>query len=262
MKTYKNKIVVITGASSGIGRQVAIDFSKMGAKTIILISRDTKKLKDVASIIGDKSESMICQCDISQRVEVLRSAERILNTYGNVDILVNNAGIGRLSQVKDQSLDDIEKITAVNYYGMLYCTKSFLNSMLKRNTGHIVNVASLAASFGIPGLAAYCGSKFAVLGFSESLYHELRGTGVGITVVSPIGVNTSFFDHESFSNQHYNRKLFLKPSAVSRAILRAATSPRLEIVVPFYMRGAVWLKETFPYLVNPFVSRTFKTNID
>jgi len=261
MKNY-NKNIVITGASSGIGRQVAIDFSKMGAKTIILISRDRNKLEDVAKIIDNKSECMICQCDVSQRKEVSSTAERILNTYGNVDILVNNAGIGILSQVKDQSLDDIEKITAVNYYGMIYCTKSFLDSMLRRNTGHIVNVASLAASFGIPGLAAYSGSKFAMLGFSESLYHELRGTGVGITVVSPIGVNTSFFEDNSFRNQHYNRKLFLKPSTVSRAIVRAATSPRLEIVVPFYMRGAIWLKQTFPYFVNPFVATTFKTSID
>ena len=146
MKTFKNKNIVITGASSGIGREVAIDFSKRGAKTIILISRDRRKLENVASIIGNKSESMICECDISQRAEVLGAAERILKTYGSVDILVNNAGIGMLSEVKDQSLDDIEKITATNYYGMIYCTKSFLNSMLHRKTGHIVNVASLAAS--------------------------------------------------------------------------------------------------------------------
>lgn len=262
MKTFKNKNIVITGASSGIGREVAIDFSKRGAKTIILISRDRRKLENVASIIGNKSESMICECDISQRAEVLGAAERILKTYGSVDILVNNAGIGMLSEVKDQSLDDIEKITATNYYGMIYCTKSFLNSMLHRKTGHIVNVASLAASFGMPGLAAYCGSKFAMLGFSESLYHELHGTGVGVTVVSPIGVDTAFFEHKSFGGQYYNRKFFLKPSTVSNAIVRASTSRRLEIVVPFFMRGAVWLKQTIPYLVNPFVATTFKTNID
>ena len=172
MKTFKNKNIVITGASSGIGREVAIDFSKRGAKTIILFSRDRRKL-ELLLIIGNKSESMICECDISQRAEVLGVAERILKTYGSVDILVNNAGIGMLSEVKDQSLDDIEKITATNYYGMIYCTKSFLNSMLHRKTGHIVNVASLAANFGMPGLAAYCGSKFAMLGFSESLYDEL-----------------------------------------------------------------------------------------
>ena len=80
-----------------------------------------------------------------------------------------------LERWKLQSIEEMEAVTATNYLGTIYCTKAFLSSMLARKNGHIVNVASLAASFGIPGLAAYCGSKFAVLGFSESLSHELRG---------------------------------------------------------------------------------------
>ena len=128
-------------------------------------------------------------------------ARNVLEKFGNIDVLVNNAGYGILGKVQVQSVEEIEAITATNYLGMIYCTKAFLSSMLARKNGHIVNVASLAASFGIPGLAAYCGSKFAVLGFSESLSHELRGTGVGITVVSPIGVRTNFFDHPSFKKK-------------------------------------------------------------
>lgn len=108
----------------------------------------------------------------------------------------------------------------------------------KEKNGHIINVASLAASFGIPGLAAYCGSKFAMLGFSESLQHELHGTGVHVTVVSPIGVKTNFFHHPSFGNKFKNKERFyLDPHDVARAIIRACNSNRLEIVVPFYMRG-------------------------
>ena len=106
---------------------------------------------------------------------------------------------GIYSKIQHQSIEEIESITFTNYLGMVYCTKIFLNSMISKRSGHIVNVASVAASFGIPGMAAYCASKFAMLGFSESLSHELYGTGVNITLVSPIGVKTNFFSNKSFS---------------------------------------------------------------
>jgi short-subunit dehydrogenase len=132
--------------------------------------------------------------------------------------------------------------------------------MIKNRSGHIVNLASLAASFGIPGIAAYCGSKFAMLGFSESLYHELKGTGVGITVVSPIAVRTNFFNNETFKGKPFHKiGYILDPKKVSKAVLDASNSKRLEIVVPFYVRSAIWLKHTFPYFINPIIRTSFKT---
>jgi len=92
--------------------------------------------------------------------------QTIIEKIGAIDILVNNAGIGIYGKVIDQTIEDIEKVTSTNYLGMIYFTKSFLPSMIKNKRGHIVNVASLAASFGVPCMAAYCGSKFAMLGFS------------------------------------------------------------------------------------------------
>src|SRR5262249_25600584 len=172
---------------------------------------------------------------------------------------VNNAGFGILGKVNEQSIEEIESVTATNYLGMVYCTKAFLSSMLERKSGHIVNVASLAASFGIPGLASYCASKFAMLGFSESLSHELHGTGVRVTVVSPIGVKTSFFDHPSFQGKkRWSSRYSMNASTVSHAVIRASSSSRFEIVVPFFMRGAIWLKHTIPFIVNPIVGNSFR----
>ncbi len=129
--------------------------------------------------------------------------------------------------------------------------------MLEQGSGHIVNVASVAASFGIPAMAGYCASKFAMLGFSESLYHELKGTGVGITVVSPIMVRTNFFSHGSVERMpRYTAAL--SPETVARAVVRAASSPRLEIVTPQIVRAAIWFKQTLPYLVNPIVGEIFR----
>jgi short-subunit dehydrogenase len=252
---FAGKNVVITGASSGIGRQSAIDFARNGASCVALVSRSESKLSLVAGEIrqaNPKCRVLQYPCDVSDKIQVLEMGRQVLTQMGRVDVLVNNAGFGIFRKVIDSTIEEMESVNATNYYGMVYCIKAFLASMLDRRSGHIVNIASVAGSFGVAGLAAYCGTKFAMLGFSESLYHELKGTGVGITVVSPIGVKTNFFAHESFRGGVPNYTGFsLSPQAVSRAILRAASSPRLEIIVPFYMRAAVWLKHTLPYVVQP-----------
>ena len=255
-----DKVIVITGASSGIGKQVAIDFAKKRVKGIAIVARNKDRLNELALEIQNKCECLVCPCDVSDKSAVVSMASIVLEKFGNIDVLVNNAGYGILGKVELQSAEEMEAVTATNYLGTIYCTKAFLSSMLVRKNGHIVNVASLAASFGIPGLAAYCGSKFAVLGFSESLSHELRGTGVGITVVSPVSVRTNFFDHPSFKkkNKGWNMRYSLDATTVSKAVLNASTSHRFEIVVPFFMRGAVWLKHTIPYVTNPIIAKSFR----
>jgi short-subunit dehydrogenase len=256
---HQDKVIVITGASSGIGKQVAIDFANEGVKGVAIVARNRDRLNELALEIQDKCECIVCPCDVSDKSAVISMARNVLEKFGDIDVLINNAGYGILGKVQVQSVEEIEAVTATNYLGMIYCTKAFLSSMLARKNGHIVNVASLAASFGIPGLAAYCGSKFAVLGFSESLSHELRGTGVGITVVSPIGVRTNFFDHPSFKKKKsWNMRYSLDAATVSKSVLKASTSRRFEIVVPFFMRGAIWLKHTIPYVTNPIVSKSFR----
>jgi uncharacterized protein len=261
---FKGKIVLITGASSGIGKQAAIDFADNGAKTIVLVSRSKTKLEELKEMLyqNSTSESLVYSCDVSSKAEVITMGKELLSRLGHVDILVNNAGIGLYDKVQDQSIEEMESITFTNYLGMVYCTKVFLESMVYKGTGHIVNVASVAASFGVAGLAAYCASKYAILGFSEALWHELHGTGVGITVVSPIGVKTNFFNHESFAHRIPNYTGFmLEPETVSKAIVAAANSSRLEIMIPFYIRAGVWFKHTIPYLVNPIVGYVFNRQL-
>jgi len=260
---HQDKVIVITGASSGIGKQVAIDFAKKRVKGVAIVARNRNRLNELALEIQDKCECLVCPCDVSDKSAVVSMARNVLEKFGNIDVLVNNAGYGILGKVELQSVEEMEAVTATNYLGTIYCTKAFLSSMLARKNGHIVNVASLAASFGIPGLAAYCGSKFAMLGFSESLSHELRGTGVGITVVSPVGVRTNFFDHPSFKkNKSWNMRYSLDATTVSKSVLTASTSHRFEIVVPFFMRGAIWLKHTIPFVTNPIVGKSFRRMMD
>jgi uncharacterized protein len=261
---FEGKIVLVTGASSGIGRQVSLDFSGHGAQSIILVARSRSNLEDLEKTISRKFniKTIIYPCDVSKKSEVEQMGREILDKCGHVDILVNNAGFGLYGKVQNQSIEQIESVTFTNYLGVVYCTKVFLDSMIARKSGHIVNLASVAASFGVAGLSAYCASKYAVLGFSESLSQELHGTGVGLTVVSPMGVKTNFFNNSSFGGRiPYYNGFMLKTNTVSNAVLAAANSHRLEIIVPFYMRAGVWLKHTIPFLINPMIGFLFRREL-
>ncbi len=259
---FQGKTVLITGASSGIGREAAVRFAKHGA-SLVLVARRANLLEQLAEDLEKlNATTLVCRCDVSKRGEVQDMVSTALERFGSVDILVNNAGFAVYGSVSDLSIGDIESQMETNYLGMIYCIKNLLPSMIQNGSGHIVNVASVAASFGLPGIAPYCATKHAMLGFSEGLKHELQDTGVGVTVVSPIMVRTSFFDHPSFEGMPKYSPTSLSPGDVAGAILRAADSPRLEIIVPSAIRVAVWLKHTFPYIINPILGRFFKRQMD
>jgi len=255
---FKNKVVLITGASSGIGKETAKQFAIRGSH-VILVARRKHRLEQIAKDLKKFNTSiLVCECDIANKVEVEKMSKIVLEKFDSIDILVNNAGFAIYGSVSDLTIEEIESQMQTNYFGMIYCIKNFLPSMIKKKSGHIVNVASVAASIGLPGIASYCASKFAMLGFSEGLKNELRGIGIGITVVSPIMVRTEFFNQPSFEKIPKYSPISISDKTVAKAILRAANSPRLEIIVPATARGVIWIKNSFPYLINPILSFAFR----
>ena len=259
---FNNKVVVITGASSGFGEATAIKFAKKGAD-VVLVARRKEKLLEVEKKISNYSGlSLICQCDVSNKEQVEQMAKNVLETYGRIDVLVNNAGFVIYGKVNELSTDEIVAQMETNYFGMIYCTKAFLPQMLEQQSGHFVNVASVGASFGVPGIASYCATKYAKLGFSEGLRHELDGTGIGLTVVSPIMVRTPLFDHPSFTNfSRFSTGISLSSETVAKAIIKASNSPRFEIVVPSVARAGIWFKQTFPFFINPIIGNRFRKQL-
>ena len=259
---FKNKVVLITGASSGIGKQTAIEFAKLGS-SIILVARRKNKLEQVENELKQFNvNTLVCVCDVSKKDQVEELFKIVLQKFDSIDILVNNAGFAIYGSVSDLSIDEIESQMETNYFGMIYCVKNFLPLMLKKKSGHIVNVASVGASFSVPGVSSYCATKFAMLGFSEGLKHELYGTGVGLTVVSPIMVRTPLFEHPSFTNfSKFSTGVSLSSETVAKTIIKASNSSRLEIVVPSVARAAIWFKQTFPFLINPIIGRIFRKQL-
>ena len=214
---FKDKVVLITGASSGIGKETAIQFAKKGSK-VILVARRKQKLEELANDLKKFNVSiLVCECDVSDKLQVEKTSKLVLEKYGSIDILINNAGFAIYGSVFDLTTEEIESQMATNYFGMIYFIKNFLPAMLQKKSGHIVNVASVAASFGLPGIASYCASKFAMLGFSEGLKHELKGTGVTVTALCPGPVATEFAQVAGFGGS----KMFEGAASAQKTALKA-----------------------------------------
>jgi short-subunit dehydrogenase len=210
-------VTVVTGASSGIGRSTALAFAAEGAD-VVLAARRQDMLEDVATLIAQRGRrALAVPCDVSDLVQVEELQRRTAETFGRCDVLVNNAGIPGGGPFAELSMEQIERIARVNYLGVLYCTKVFLPMMLALGHGHVVNVASLAGRFAVPGSSVYSSTKHAVVAFSEALYYELGPRDIVVTAINPGLVATEGFPHRDALKA--GRKV-MSPDDVARLIVR------------------------------------------
>ncbi len=195
MACLKDKVVVITGASSGIGKAAALHFACEGAK-VVLAARRKERLDELAGVITEKysAQSLVVQTDVSDEVQVENLFAQAVETFGKVDILVNNAGRGLKSRVEEMHLEDWEAVFAVNVRSVFLCSRAAFRIMKQQKNGHIITISSIAGKFAGPNYAAYCASKHAVTGFMKSLAWEGRGCGIKCNTIHPARVSTEFFD--------------------------------------------------------------------
>lgn len=232
-KDLGGQVVIITGASSGIGRETALHFAREKAR-VVLAARRQERLQDLErEIRGLGAEVLSIPTDVAQRDQVEAMVQQALQRLGRVDVLVNNAGTGLIALVEETTPEDMEAILKVNFLGAFYGIHAVLPVMQKQASGHIINVSSIIGKRGVPLYGAYCASKFAMLGLSESLRMELKNTSIEISVICPVGTATEFHDA---AKDPRGRKLGPKPPVqtpahVARAIIRCAKSPRPEMIV-------------------------------
>jgi short-subunit dehydrogenase len=208
---------VVTGASSGIGHATALALARQGA-SVVVAARRTELLDELVSEIeGHGGRAVAAACDVSKLDDVQALHARTIEAFGRCDVLVNNAGVAGGGPFETLSFEHLERLVRVNYLGVLYGSKVFLPSMLAAGRGHIVNVASLAGRFAVPGSAVYSSTKHAVVAFSESLYGEVKARGVLATAVNP-----AFVDTEGFPQRGRPKPLLLSLDRVSGAIVRVA----------------------------------------
>jgi short-subunit dehydrogenase len=248
MKELRGKHALITGASRGIGRQLVIDLASEGM-SCALVSRNAAELAETQKALQNPERHICLTCNVGEYSQVREMVKEVRERFGPIDLLVNNAGLSRYYYFLDTPLEDMELLMQTNYWGMVYCTRELLPDMLKRRSGHIVNISSIAGRIGTMRHTVYSASKFAVSGFSESLYYELLGTGVHVTVVNPGVIQTHLFDHESFSDFPDSSKAMMKPpTLVSRAIIKAIRKDKVEVTVPSSLWAGVVIKSIWPPL--------------
>jgi NADP-dependent 3-hydroxy acid dehydrogenase YdfG len=191
----RGAVVVVTGASAGIGWSTAWRFASQGA-TVVAAARRTDRLETLVGEIGRRGgEALAIACDVRDRDSVLALRDAVMERFGHCDALVNNAGIPGGGRFLALPAETIENVVRTNLMGVIWGTHAFLPHMVERGRGHVVNVASLAGRYAIPGSAVYSASKHGVVAFSEALYLELRDTGVVVTSVNPGLVETERFPH-------------------------------------------------------------------
>ncbi len=190
----KNKLVFITGASSGIGAACAKHFAQAGAK-LLLCARRTRPLKQLAVALEKKYgvSVHVFSLDVSQQVEVTAALKALPAAWRKIDILINNAGLAAgLDPVQEGKIQDWEEMINTNLKGLLYVTREILPGMIERNSGHIINLGSIAGHQVYPKGAVYCATKTAVKALSEGLRLDLLGTPIRVTSIDPGAVETNF----------------------------------------------------------------------
>ena len=254
----KNKVVVITGASSGIGKACVSEFFKRGAR-LVLVSRTESKLVELTNSIKNLGGTAIyIVADVSVESDCKNVINQTIETYGCIDILVNNAGVSMRALFSDLDLCDFEKIMKINFYGTVYCTKYALKYILKTK-GSVVGVSSIAGHKGLPGRTAYSASKFAMTGFLEALRIENLKKGLHVLIASPgftasnIRQNALDSTGKHQKNSPRNEKKMMSAEKVAQKIATAIQKRKNSVLLTFQGKLVVFLNKFFPNLVDRLV---------
>lgn len=227
----KNKLVLITGASSGIGTACARAFAAQGAR-LLLCARRLERLEQLAQQLHSEfgTQAYCFPLDITHYDQVKTSLDKIPVAYQAIDILVNNAGLARgLAPIHESEIQDWEDMINTNIKGLLYVTRKILPQMVARNSGHIINIGSVAGHHVYPKGAVYCATKFAVNALSQGLRMDLFGTKIRVTSIDPGAVETEFsivrFDDKARADAFYEDFEPLTPEDVADAVIYSAQCP-------------------------------------
>ncbi len=253
----KDKIVIITGASSGIGKACAVECAKRGAK-VALAARNVEKLQETAIEIQKKyhTETLSIQTDVTQETDCENLIEKTVQHFGKIDILINNAGIAMRGLFKDTKLEVIKKVVDVNFWGTVYCTKFALPYLLQTK-GSVVGVISIAGYMGLPGRTGYGASKYAVRGFLDTLRVENLKNGLHVLVAAP-GFTASNIRNTSLTasgkpqgKSPRDEGKMMSAEECAAHIVTATVKRKRELILTFKEgKFTVWLSKWFPSLLD------------
>ena len=225
---FLNKVAIVTGASTGIGRAIAFALAKEGACVALAARRENSLLELAREIKEMGREVLVLRTDVTEPDQVESMVQQVLEQWGRVDILISNAGEYIRGPIIDIHPADLQRSLNVNYFGGVYCIKAVLPHMIEKKRGHILAVTSMDGKIGLPLDAPYVSAKFALTGFLEVLRQEVREHGITVTNVLPGRVDTEMIDHLKFS--WVSPKI--SPEAVARATMNGLRRGKPIVIVP------------------------------
>jgi short-subunit dehydrogenase len=256
LTTCKGLNCLITGASSGIGKLLALALAKDGARMALVARRETELLEVKKAIEALGGEAMVFTCDVAQLADVRAACDRIASEFGQVDILVNNAGYGHHRPFLEWDIEDQENMMRVNYFGMMYFTKLILPQMVERKNGWVIFVASVAGKLATPDESAYAASKFATVGLAEALSLEVEDDGVHVLTVCPGAIKTPFFDEEALDRMPPVAKNgMVEPQDLVNAIMKALRKGQHEATFPYGIKAGYIVRALAPNFMRKQVKR-------
>jgi short-subunit dehydrogenase len=257
LTSYRDKTAVITGASSGIGRLLALRVARAGAHVALVARREADLRQLAGEIEKNGGQALVLPCDVAERADVFACAEQAIRAFGAVDILVNNAGYGHHRRFLEWDLDDMERMLRVNFLGALYWTKALLPQMVERRAGWLVFMASVAGKLGVPEESAYVASKFAMVGLAEALSIELEDVGVHVLTVCPGTIDTPFFDAEALARMPpVSKRMMIPPERVVDAVFEALARGKYEVTVPRLVAAGYVVRALAPGFMRRNTKRT------
>ncbi|PLX16789.1 MAG: short chain dehydrogenase [Marinilabiliales bacterium] len=251
IKKLKDMVVIITGASSGIGKACAIAFAESGAK-VVLTARKIDRLKVVEANLKNKGLDVVAiKTDVTQEVQCTQLIDFTIKKFNKIDILINNAGISMRALFKDVQLSVLKQLMDVNYWGTVYCTKYALPHLLI-SKGSIVGITSIAGFHGLPGRSGYSASKFAMHGFLETLRIEHLKSGLHVLIVAPgftqsnIRKAALMANGKPQGNTPLNESKLMSAEAVANSIVKGVLRRKRNIILSFEGKFSVLLQRVIP----------------
>lgn len=254
------KLAVVSGASSGIGAATAKTIAKAGGRVVLLARRREALDQVAADVTSAGGRAWTYSVDLADADAVAAVAKQIAEELGTPDLIINNAGAGRWLFVDETSPAEAVQMMAVPYFAAFNVTHAFLPAMLRRNSGHIVNISSLGSRFVWPGATAYLAARWAVRGFTEALRADLDGTGIGVTLYESGAVKSPYWEHNPGSHERVPKMGRLipevTPEQAANAIVTGVERNKRLIVIPFMMKLTYWLHAVFPTVVQWLMTKT------
>ena len=254
MADIKGKIVVITGASDGIGRKTALLLAKKGAIVVLAARRKEILERILDNLTGGAKKHLAVAADISKGGDVTHLVDDTIKKYGRIDVLVNNAAISHVGRVKDMNIKDAEKIIDINLLGTIRVTREVLPHMIRQKSGHIINMSSILGKGVVPYRSLYCASKFGMEGFMESLRLEVAKYNINVSIIRPPTVRTKFSKNTELEGDVKRHTLTnYKVIAVAKVISDVIRRPRSDVNMGLMAKGFIFLNKLFPDLFGKMI---------